>query len=63
MITVNIPCSGHASLIKYELGKSGISNVQFQAPNKFIIKYDSSKINKEQILAIDIFKEYPANII
>lgn len=62
-LAVNIPCSGHAGLIKYELEKVGISNVKFSMPNEFRISYDKSKISKEQILALDIFKEYPANLI
>jgi len=62
-IKVNIPCSGHASLIQSYLMQAGVSDVKFRTPNLFDIYYDPSKISKEQIMNINIFQEYPAKIM
>jgi copper chaperone CopZ len=63
-LQVNIPCPGHASLISGELRKvSGVSNVKFSMPNLFEVTYDPSKASKEQILALDIFGQYPAKVV
>lgn len=59
-ISVAIPCSGHASLIIGELKKAGAEEVSFSLPNVFIVKYDSSKLDKAEILGLSIFKTYPA---
>jgi hypothetical protein len=59
-LKVSIPCEGHASLIIGYLKQAGVSEVNFRTPNYFDVRYDSSKITKEKILNIDIFKEYPA---
>jgi hypothetical protein len=59
-LSVAIPCQGHAFLIIDELKKAGASKVQFQIPNNFIIKYDSQSTSKEDILNLDIFKQYNA---
>lgn len=59
-LAVAIPCPGHASLIIDELKKSGADSVSFNLPNLFTIKYDSSKVDKSQILGLDIFKTYKA---
>lgn len=60
-LKVAIPCSGHASLIENELNKLlGISNVNFRLPNYFDVKYDSSKVSKQEILSLNIFKQYKA---
>lgn len=61
-LQVNIPCSGHASLIISELNNAGIS-AKFRAPNYFDITYDSSKIAKEDVLNLDIFKTFKAEIV
>ncbi len=63
-LRVNIPCSGHASLITDELkGVNGVLKVNFQLPNIFIIEYDNSKTSLNQLLALNIFKQYPARPI
>jgi copper ion binding protein len=63
-LQVDIPCSGHASLITSELKKiDGVLGVQFSLPNKFDVTYDAGKASKEQILALDVFKEYPARVV
>jgi copper chaperone CopZ len=64
LLEVKIPCPGHASLISGELKKvSGVNSVEFIFPNRFNVDYDSSKISKEEILGINIFKEYPAEMV
>jgi copper ion binding protein len=63
-LQVDIPCSGHAPLISSELKTlAGVTQVQFSVPNKFDVGYDSAKTSKEQILALEVFKEYPATVI
>jgi hypothetical protein len=63
-IQVQIPCSGHASLITGEFQKNpGIGAVKFQLPNRFLVEYDPAKISLGQILALDIFKTYPAQVV
>lgn len=63
-INVNIPCSGHASLIIGELKKDpGVISVKYGFPSKFTINYESNKTNKENILNNPIFEEYPAKAV
>lgn len=62
-IAVQIPCSGHASLIADELKKNdAIGQVFFKMPNTFDIKYNSTKISSENIISMEIFKTYKAII-
>ena len=61
-ISVDIPCSGHAYLITGELKKlAGVQDVKFSLPNIFEISYDS-KTEAADILALEIFKTYPAKL-
>ena len=61
---VAIPCPGHAPLITDKLKKiDGILEVQFSFPNIFDVKYDSTKTSKEQILSLEVFKTYNANVL
>jgi copper ion binding protein len=63
-ISVDIPCSGHAPLITDELKKlQGINSVKFDFPNIFTISYDSTRITKDDILSLDIFKSFPAKVL
>jgi len=62
-LKVSIPCPGHAFLIEDALTNAGAENVDFQMPNIFIVTYNTDKLNKEQILSIDIFKNYPVKEI
>ncbi len=62
-LSVLIPCQGHASLIIGELKKAGASEVSFELPNLFVVKYDTSKVDKEKILSLDVFKTYKATVI
>ncbi len=62
-LQVQIPCQGHEPLISGELKKiSGVEGVRFNLPNYFEVTFDSAKTSKEQILALGIFKQYPAKI-
>lgn len=62
-MTVDIPCSGHAPLITSELKTiGGVLGVQFSFPNTFDVTYDNTKTTKQEILALDVFKEYPATV-
>lgn len=62
-LDVDIPCSGHAPLIIGELKNlDGVKDVKYQS-GKFIVYYDSSKTSKNEILGIEIFKEYPATLV
>jgi hypothetical protein len=62
-MSVDIPCSGHAPLITSELKTiTGVLGVQFSFPNNFEVTYDNTKTNQNQMLALDVFKEYPATV-
>jgi copper chaperone CopZ len=63
-LQVDIPCSGHAPLVTDELKKlDGISDVKFRFPNYFDVSYDNNKLSKNQILSLEIFKNFKANLI
>jgi len=63
-ISVAIPCSGHASLITSELKTlNGVEGVQFTLPNVFEVQYDQTKVTKEAMLALDVFKTYKATLL
>jgi len=62
-IQVQIPCSGHAPLITSELKTSGVDTIQYIPSNKFKLTYSPDKITQQQIVNLDIFKEYPAKIV
>jgi C4-dicarboxylate transporter len=63
-LEVNIPCSGHATLISDELKTiHGISAVKFLLPNDFLVTYDPSKTSADEILSLSVFKEFPAKIV
>lgn len=63
-LQVSIPCPGHAPLITGELKKlNGIVNVRFNFPNYFDVSYDPNKSSKQEILSLEIFKTFNANIV
>lgn len=63
-LAVNIPCSGHAPLIKSELmALSGVKSVKFSFPNVFAVEYDPAVISKDAILSASIFRDYPAAVV
>jgi len=63
-IKVDIPCPGHAPLISEELKSiNGLTGVQFIFPNVFDVKYDSKKTSEQEILSLEVFKTYKANVL
>lgn len=59
-LKVEIPCSGHASLIIDELKKGGASEVVYNTPDEFRVRYDGSKVTKENLISLAILKEFKA---
>lgn len=60
-LRVLVPCSGHAPLIIDELEKAeGVRDVKFRLLNYFDVYYDAKIINEEQVLSLEIFKEFSA---
>ncbi|MFH1257292.1 MAG: hypothetical protein V1494_08460 [Candidatus Diapherotrites archaeon] len=63
-LQVEIPCSGHAALIVDELKKlEGVKGVKYISPDQFAVDCDFSKVTKEQILGLEVFKTYKAKIV
>ena len=63
-LKVNIPCAGHTPLIIYELSKiDGVTGIKSNNFNFFEIEYDRIKTSREQILDLNVFKEYKASVI
>lgn len=63
-ITSKIPCPGHAPLISDEVkAMNGVEAVEYSFPNNFKIYYNPSLISKKEILQLDIFEEFPAELI
>ena len=57
-LKVEIPCSGHASLIVDELKNAGVTEVVYNDPDQFDVKYDNKKITKDSILSLSVLKEF-----
>jgi copper chaperone CopZ len=63
-LQVDIPCSGHATLISGDIKQiAGIASIQFSLPNIFDVKYDPTVTSKQQILALDVFNTYKATVL
>lgn len=63
-LEVDIPCSGHASLIINELEKiEGVINVKYKIPKNFNITFDPNQTSATEINSQGIFKEFQANKI
>jgi copper chaperone CopZ len=63
-LQVDIPCSGHATLISGDIKKiPGIESIQFSLPNVFDVKYDPTVTSKQQILALEVFNTYKATVL
>jgi len=63
-LKVDIPCPGHASLITSELKKiSGVEDVKFSFPNFFTVRYNSLKTSKREILSLELFNTYKAEVV
>lgn len=64
VLKVAIPCSGHARLVINELKVvNGIKNVKYTFPDIFEITYDKKEVSKKEIMALDLFKDFPAEVI
>ncbi|MBI2630110.1 hypothetical protein HYW76_03335 [Candidatus Pacearchaeota archaeon] len=64
ILKVSIPCPGHAGLIMRELEKiNGVVKEVFIMPNMFKVYYNPEETSQEEILNLDIFKEYSAEIV
>lgn len=63
-ISVDIPCPGHAPLISNELKTiEGVKGSEFSFPNDFKVYYDAGQTSKEEILSLEVFEEYPAEVL
>ncbi len=62
-LKVEIPCTGHASLITQSLKNAGAEEIVFKQPDIFSIRYDSASTSKDTLLSLDIFKEFPVREI
>jgi len=63
-VSVDIPCPGHAPLITNELKTiKGVEGSQYSFPNDFKVYYDASKTSKVEILSLEVFDEYPAEVL
>jgi len=63
-ISVDIPCPGHASLISSEVETiDGVQGSKYSFPNDFEIYYNSSLTSKQEILSLEVFDEYPAEVL
>jgi len=50
-------------LIVEELGKvKGVKDVRFRFPNYFEVQFERSEVSLKEILGIDVFKTYKAEI-
>lgn len=63
-LKVSIPCGGHAYLIKNALKNlEGIKRIEYNPITTFIVYYDADKTSEQEILNLDIFKDYSAKKI
>jgi len=61
---VSIPCPGHAPLISGELKTIvGVESVIYRFPNLFDVVYDSEQTSKQEILGLEVFGTYPAEVV
>jgi len=64
IITVDIPCPGHAPLIIDEIRNNcEVNSVKFQEPNFFEIQHNPIKTSDDKILSLKIFNIYKAKLI
>jgi len=63
-LKVSIPCEGHSFLIKNNLNSlEGVTNIEYSPITTFVVSYDSSKLSEQEILDLEVFKDYPAKKI
>ena len=64
LLEVDIPCPGHAPLISEELKTiEGVVSIDYGFPDKFTVIYDSAITDKLEILNLEVFDSYPANVL
>ncbi len=64
ILQVDIPCPGHAFLVNSELRNlSGVEKSKFDPPDYFEVFYDDKKVSIEEIIFLNIFKEYEAIVV
>ncbi|MFZ2038861.1 MAG: hypothetical protein WAV11_02905 [Minisyncoccia bacterium] len=64
-INVEIPCSGHASLIIDEIKKNfpaSVQSIKFKLPGTFIIEYNPIEVTPGKITSLEIFETYKATL-
>ncbi len=62
-LNVSIPCPGHAPLISGELKKiEGVTGVKYKFPNRFDVAFNSDQASKQEILGLEVFQVYPAEL-
>ena len=58
-LNVEIPCSGHAPLITYELKQDeGVGKITFKNPGIFNVRYNPNLTSPEKIKSLQIFKTF-----
>ncbi len=63
-LKVDIPCPGHAPLISEELKTiNGVQSIKFRFPNNFDVQYDSSETSQNEILKLEVFNTYQAQVL
>ncbi len=64
VFSVDIPCSGHAPLISEELKAiEGVNDIRYSFPRNFEVSFDSAKTSKDEMMALAVFDEYPAELV
>ena len=62
-LDVAIPCPGHAPLITGDLKKlDGVVKIDYSPIKTFKVYYDPTKISKQEVLGLEVFKEYKATV-
>lgn len=63
-INVAIPCGGHAPIIITSLKTlPGVEKIDYTPISKFKVYYNSTKTSKQEILSLEIFKQFKATEI
>ena len=64
LLSVDIPCSGHAPLIAEDLrGVEGVVQVRYLNLDKFSVAYDPNVATIDDIMSVEVFGPYPATIL
>jgi len=63
-LEVAIPCPGHAPLIRGDLQEiEGVTGVQYRMPDYFDVTYLPEKTSTEEIVSLEVFRTYKAEIV